>query len=39
MARSGTANAESATETALFVAPDTKSLPMTAFMTSSSEFP
>jgi hypothetical protein len=35
----GTANAESATETALLVVRDTKSLPMTAFMPSSSELP
>jgi hypothetical protein len=39
MARLGTANAESATETALLVVPDAKSLPMSAFMPGSSEFP
>jgi len=39
MARFGTTNAESAAEAPSPVALDTKSLPMAAFMPSSSEFP
>jgi hypothetical protein len=39
IAQFDTTNAESATEAPSQVALDTKSLPMTAFMASSSEFP